>query len=54
MCSLLHELYVGDAAQIHNYQIIKHILTMYSESSRRTDSGDIFPLDPTSAHSVHT
>lgn len=59
MCSLLHALYVWDAAQIDNYQVIGHVFSqgMLSPPGGHAilaDSGEIFPLDPTSAHSVHT
>lgn len=55
-------LYVWDFAQIHNYQVFSHVghvssQCMLSPPGGRAildDSGEIFPLDPTSAHSVHT
>lgn len=59
MCSLLHALYVWDAAQNNNYQIIGHVFSqcMLSPSGGHAilaDSGEIFPLDLIAAHSVHT
>lgn len=52
-------LYVWDAAQIHNYQITGHVFSqcMLSPTGGHAilaDSGEVFPLDPSSAHSVHT
>lgn len=53
------DMYVWDAAQSHNYQIIGHVFSQCTLSppgghAILADSGEIFPLDPTSARSVHT